>query len=185
MLENIYKETKEKMEKSIHFLIEELKGIRTGKAHPGLVENIQVDYYGSHLPLKQVASISAPEARLIVIQPWDKNALLPIEKAILSSNLGVNPTNDGKVIRLNLPQLTEEQRKNLSKLVHKKGEETRVAIRNIRHDVIARLEKLEEQEHLSEDDVERGRKEVQKITDEYIKKVDEIIAKKDKEIMEV
>lgn len=185
MIEDVYKITKEKMEKSIHFLIEELKGIRSGRAHSSLVENIQVEYYGSNVPLKQIATISVPETRLIVIQPWDKNALQDIEKALLSSEIGVTPSNDGKIIRLALPQLSEEQRQNLAKLVHKKGEECKIAIRNIRREANHSIDKIKDEGHISEDDVEKAHKEIQKFTDEYIKKVDEIVAKKVDEIMEV
>lgn len=185
MIEDVYKSTKEKMEKSIHFLIEELKAIRSGRAHPSLVENIQVDYYGSRLPLKQMATISVPESRLIVIQPWDKNALQSIEKALLTSELGVTPSNDGKIIRLALPQLSEEQREHLAKMVHKKGEDTKIAIRNIRREANNSVEKIKEEGHISDDVVEKSHKEIQKFTDDYIKRIDEIISNKTKEIMEV
>lgn len=185
MIEDVYKKTKEKMEKSIHFLIEELKGIRSGRAHSSLVENIQVEYYGSKVPLKQIATISVPETRLIVIQPWDKNALQDIEKALLASEIGVTPSNDGKIIRLALPQLSEEQRQNLAKVVHKKGEECKIAIRNIRREANHNIDKIKNEGHISKDDVEKAHKEIQKFTDDYIKKVDEIVAKKVDEIMEV
>ncbi len=185
MIEDVYKRSKEKMEKSIHFLVEELKGIRSGRAHSSLVENIYIEYYGSKVPLKQIASISVPESRLIVIQPWDKNALQEIEKALLSSEIGVTPSNDGKVIRLALPQLSEEQRQNLAKVVHKKGEECKVAIRNIRREANHEIEKIKNEGHISADEVEKAHKEIQKFTDEYVKKIDEIVDRKVDEIMEV
>lgn len=185
MIQDIYSSTKAKMEKSISFLIEECKGIRSGRAHASLVENIQVEYYGSKSPLKQIATINVPENRLMVIHPWDKNALQSIEKAILTSELGVTPSNDGKIIRLAFPQLSEEQRDNLAKIVHKKGEETKISLRNIRREANHEIEKLKEQGHISEDDLEKGHKEVQKFTDDYSKKVDEVITKKVADIKEV
>lgn len=185
MLDQIYQGTKEKMQKSLGILSDELKTIRSGKASPSLVENIGVEYYGNKTPLKQIASINAPEARLIIIQPWDKTVLPQIEKAILSSELGVTPSNDGKLVRLAFPSLNEEQRKNLSKVVHKIGEESKVSIRNIRRDQIHEIDKSLEAKKISEDDAEKGKKEIQKLTDEYIKKIDDILQMKIKEIMEI
>lgn len=173
------------MQKSLHVLSEELKTIRSGKASPSIVENVPVDYYGNKTPLKQIASIAAPESRVIIIQPWDKSALGDIEKAILASNLGITPSNDGKIIRLVFPSLNEEQRKNLSKVVHKIGEESKVSVRNIRRDYIHEIDKSEESKKISEDEAEKGRKELQKFTDDYIKKIDEVLNSKIKEIMEI
>ncbi len=185
MINDIINRAKTKMDKSIHTLIEELKNVRSGRVTPSLVEDIQVDYYGNKTPLKQMATISAPESRLIVIQPWDRSAVQAIEKAIQNSDLGVNPSDDGKVIRLAFPQLSEEQREHLSKLVHKRGEECKIAIRNIRREANHEIEKMEKEEHIPEDDAEKAKKEIQKITDEKVNKVDEIIKKKIDEIMEV
>ncbi len=185
MLNSIYQASKDKMQKTLHLLSEELKTIRSGKASPSIVENILVEYYGNKTPLKQIASIAAPENRVMIIQPWDRSALSDIEKSILASNLGITPSNDGKIIRLVFPSLNEEQRKNLSKVVHKIGEESKVSIRNIRRDYIHEIDKNEEGKKISEDDADKGRKELQKYTDDYIKKVDDILALKVKEIMEI
>ncbi len=185
MIKDIVNTAKDKMHKSIHALVEELKNIRSGRVTPSLVEDIMVDYYGNKTPLKQMASISAPEARLIVIQPWDRGAVPEIEKAIQASDLGVNPSDDGKVIRLAFPQLNEEQREHLSKMVHKRGEECKIAIRNIRRDANHEIDKIEKEEHISEDEAEKGKKDIQHLTDENIKEVDKIIKEKTDEIMEV
>lgn len=185
MINDIYEKTKQKMKKSISVMEEELKGLRSGRAHPSLVDNLHVDYYGSQVPLKQIATISVPEPRLIVIQPWDKNALGEIEKSLMSSEIGVTPANDGKIIRLVLPQLNEEQRKNLSKVVHKKGEDCKISIRNIRREANHEIEQIKDAGHISEDDVEKAHKEIQKFTDEYNNDIDKIISKKVEEIMEV
>lgn len=185
MLESIYKDVKEKMNKTIISLQNEFKIIRSGRAHPSMLDNIQVEYYGNMVPIKQIANITTPEMRLLVIQPWDKSVLGAIEKAILKSNLGITPNNDGKVIRLNLPQLTEEQRKNLAKIAHKKSEDFKVAIRNIRRDGNEAIKKIEKDGHISEDDTKYGLDEIQKITDEYIKKIDELLKQKEKEIMQI
>ena len=184
-LNSIYKETRHKMEVSLNVLKNEIKGIRSGRAHPSLVEDLPIDYYGTKTPLKQLASITVPEARLIVIQPWDRNSLSAIEKAILASDLGITPSNDGKVIRLNLPQLSEEQRNNLIRVVNKKAEEIRIAIRNVRREAIHEIESLLKEKLISEDDKKRAEKEVQKITDEFISKVNKIVKEKEEEIKEV
>jgi len=184
-LNSIYKETRHKMEVSLNVLKNEIKGIRSGRAHPSLVEDLPIDYYGTKTPLKQLASITVPEARLIVIQPWDRNSLSAIEKAILASDLGITPSNDGKVIRLNLPQLSEEQRNNLIRVVNKKAEEIRIAIRNVRREAIHEIESLLKEKLISEDDKKRAEKEVQKITDEFISKVNKIVKEKEEEIREV
>ncbi len=185
MINDIINTAKTKMHKSIETLIEELKNIRSGRVSPSLVEDIVVDYYGNKTPIKQMASISAPEPRLIVIQPWDRNASDEIKKAIQSSDLSITPSDDGKVIRLAFPQLTEEEREHLSKLVHKRGEECKIAIRNIRRDANHEIDKTEKADHISEDDADKGKKDIQKITDDKIKEIDEIIKNKTAEIMEV
>jgi ribosome recycling factor len=166
-------------------LKKEFASIRTGRASLALVDGIVVDYYGTPTPLPQVASLSVPESRQIAIQPWEKNLIPLIEKAILKSDLGLTPANDGKVIRINIPILTEERRKQLVKVVRKRAEESKVAVRNIRRDSNDELKKLEKEKHVSEDDVKKEQEEIQKITDMFIKKVDEIVEHKEKEIMEV
>ena len=157
--------------------------IRTGRASASLVEEIMIDYYGTSTPLNQLASISIPESRLITIQPWDPSVLGNIEKAILKSDLGLTPTNDGKIIRISIPALTEERRKELVKMVHKIGEEAKVAIRQIRRDANEKLKKMKKDKEISEDQFHRGQEEVQKNTDQFIQKVDEILKKKEEEIM--
>jgi ribosome recycling factor len=179
------KHTEESMHKSIENLKHELMGIRTGKANPGLLEGVRVMYYGQTVPLKQVANIAVPEPRLITIHPWEKAMVPEIEKAIRSSGLGLNPIIEGLVIRLPIPALTEERRKELVKLVKKYGEETRVAIRNVRRDSNERFRKLEKEHKISEDEMHTRQEEVQKMTDRFIKQVDEVIEGKEKEIMEV
>jgi ribosome recycling factor len=173
------------MHKSIENLKHELMGIRTGKANPGLLEGIRVMYYGQTVPLKQVANIAVPEARLITIHPWEKALVPEIEKAIRSSGLGLNPLIEGLVIRLPIPPLTEERRRELVKVVKKFGEETRVAIRNVRRDSNERFKKLEKEHRISEDELHTRQEEVQKMTDKFIKQVDEVVEGKEKEIMEV
>ncbi len=175
----------EKMEKSISVLKEELQSIRAGRANPALLDRIEVNYYGSPTPLKQIASVSAPEARLLVIQPYDASAISDIEKAIMQSDLGINPSNDGKLIRLAIPMLTEERRKQLQKIVKKMGEEIKVAIRNERREANDKLKKMQKNNELTEDDLKRAEDKVQKMTDSHVKQVDEMIAKKEAEILEV
>lgn len=175
----------EKMEGMIEHLKKELVGIRTARASMSLLDGIKVDYYGTPTPIKQIASLSTPDARLITVQPWDPNMINEIEKAILKSDLGLNPSNDGKIIRIPIPQLTEERRKDLVKLIKKIGEDTKISLRNIRRDVIDKSKKDQKEGSISEDDMERGHEEAQKLTDQYIHKVDEIIVKKEHEILEV
>ncbi|HCA41550.1 MAG TPA: ribosome recycling factor [Aminobacterium sp.] len=175
---------KEKMEKAVEHLKEEYIGIRTGRAHPGLVNDIKVDYYGTQTPIKQLATVSVPEARQIVIAPFDKSILKGIEKAIQASSLGINPQNDGEIIRLTLPELTKERRMELSKVVAKYAEEAKIAIRNLRRDTNDTLKKMEKDSLISEDDQRKYTKDVQDVTDEYIRKIDEILKNKDKEILE-
>ncbi len=185
MLKEVYKETEDRMKGAIQSLEEDLSGIRTGRAHPALVEKLAVDYYGTATPLMQLASISIPEPRSILIRPFDPSTLKTVERAILASDLGLTPNNDGKQIRLNLPPLTEERRRDLVKLVHNRVEEARVAIRNVRRDMIKDLRDFEQEKMISEDDLKRGEEEVQKITDNYIHETNAVGEKKEKEIMEV
>lgn len=176
---------KEKMQKTIGVLKEDLGVIRAGRANPSILDKIVVDYYGTPTPLKQMAGISATDPRTITVQPWDKSALKNIEKAILSSDLGFNPTNDGSVIRINVPQLTEERRKELVKLVSKTGEQAKVALRNSRRDANEKIKKIEKASEISEDDSKKAIEEVQEIIDDFTKQIDVIIEKKEKEIMEI
>jgi ribosome recycling factor len=185
MEREIRKKTTERMSSALEVLKKEFASIRTGRASLALVDGIVVDYYGTPTPLPQVASLSVPESRQIAIQPWEKNLIPLIEKAIMKSDLGLTPANDGKVIRINIPILTEERRKQLVKVVRKRAEESKVAVRNIRRDSNDELKKLEKEKHVSEDDVKKEQEEIQKITDTFIKKVDEIVEHKEKEIMEV
>lgn len=184
MIDRIYSEMKEKMEKSIALLSQELSKLRTGRASPALVESIRVDYYGSTLPLNQVATISIPEARLIIIQPWDKNALEAVEKAIYKSAIGLTPNNDGNVIRLSIPPLTTERRDELVRLAQKLGEDTKVAVRNVRREANNEIKKQEKDKQISEDNAHKAHDRIQKLTDDSIVKVDEHVRQKEKEIRE-
>lgn len=177
--------TEEKMKKSFDSMLREFSEISTGRANPHLVEGLHVDYYGTPTLLKQLASISVPDAHLIVIQPWDAAAIVEIEKTIIKSNLGINPSNDGKVIRLSIPQLSKERREDLVKVVHKMSEEGRVSLRTIRRDAKEALEKLEKDKAISEDDKFRAIDELQKLVDKYIARVDETLRNKEKEILGV
>ena len=185
MFTSLYKEAEERMQKTIYVYKDELQSIRAGRANPALLDKISVDYYGQITPLKQVGSISAPEPRLLVIQPWDPNLIPAIEKEILKSDLGLNPSNDGKVIRLVIPMLTEERRKELAKIVKKNSENAKVAIRNIRRDINDRIKKMEKDKEISEDDRRLGEEEIQKITDKYIEEIDSITKNKEDELMEI
>lgn len=178
------KDLKTRSEKTLEHLKGTLQGIRTGRAHPALVEDIKVDYFGTLTPIKNMGTVSVPEARQIVITPWDKSAMKAIEKAIQSSPLGINPQNDGECIRLNMPELTQARRVELSKIVSKTAEEARVAIRNIRRDAVEGLKRMEKEGKITEDDLKKYQKEAQDLTDSFIKKVDEMQAEKEKEIME-
>lgn len=182
--EETLKNAEIKMQKAIDFLKVELGSVRSGRANPGLVENIKVDYHGVLMPLNQVASISTPEARLIIIQPWERQILGGIEKAILKSDLGLNPNNDGNVIRLAIPQLTEERRNQLIKVVRRRVEEGRVGVRNIRREGMEKLRKLKESKELSEDEQKRAMDRLQHITDDFIKEVDRIAKNKESELLE-
>lgn len=175
----------DKMEKSLDVLLDEYASIRAGRANPHVLDRLRIDYYGIPTPIQQVGNVTVPEARMIVIQPWEKSLLKEIEKAILVSDLGINPTNDGNVIRLVFPELTEERRKDLAKDVKKKGEGAKVAIRNIRRDAMDSIKKMEKAGDISEDDLKQGEEKIQKITDKMIEKVDKAIETKTKEIMTV
>jgi ribosome recycling factor len=175
----------EKMEKSVSILKENINTVRAGRANPALLDKVVVEYYGTPTPLKGIANISVPDPRSLLISPFDPSSIHDIEKAISVANIGVNPANDGKVIRLQIPSLTEERRKELTKLVKKYGEESKVAIRNERRDANDHLKKLEKDSELTEDDLKAEEKEVQKKTDDTIKRIDEIIEAKEKEILEV
>ena len=185
MIKDLVRETRTRMEKTAQALIDELRGIRTGRASPALVERIMVEYYGTMTPLNQVATISAPEPRLLTIRPWEANMISPIEKAILKSDLGLTPTNDGKLIRLAIPRLSEERRRDLVKLVSNRLEEARVAVRNIRRDAIKDLREFEQEKLISKDDLKRGEEDIQKLTDRYIDELNETGESKEKEVMEV
>jgi len=184
MVKQLKEEVRNKMEKSLEALRHEFAQIRTGRASPALLDAVRVEYYGTTVPISHVASISTPEARLLVIQPWDKGMIPAIEKAILSSDLGITPSNDGTVIRLSIPPLTEERRKELVRIVRRLAEDARVAVRNIRRDAVERLRKAQKEGELSEDESRRAQKEVQDITDEYIAKVEEALTQKEAEILE-
>ena len=175
----------DKMEKSLDVLLDEYASIRAGRANPHVLDRLRIDYYGTPTPIQQVGNVTVPEARMIVIQPWEKSLLKEIEKAILVSDLGINPTNDGNVIRLVFPELTEERRKDLAKDVKKKGEGAKVAIRKIRRDAMDSIKKMEKAGDISEDDLKQGEEKIQKITDKMIEKVDKAIETKTKEIMTV
>jgi ribosome recycling factor len=185
MLDEQYKKTEEHMKKTLELLAHELAGIRTGKASPAILDTIKVNYYGQHVPVKQVANIAVPDARMITIQPWDRSLMHEIEKAIQASDLGLNPQNDGGTIRLPIPQLTEERRKDLVKVVKRIGEESKVAVRNVRRDTNERIKKLEKEHDISEDEMRAKQEAIQKLTDAYVKKVDEAVAAKEKEILEL
>jgi len=174
-----------KMEKTVATLRRELATLRAGRATPALLDKITVEYYGSATPVSQLANISVPEPRLLVIQPWDKKTMAEIERAILKSDLGLTPNNDGSVIRLAIPQLTEERRRELVKVVKKKSEETRVAVRNIRRDVNEELKKSEKNGELTEDELRKLQESMQKLTDKYIEEIEKVLVTKEKEIMEV
>jgi len=184
MLDEIYEDVKDRMQKTLTALDRDLKKVRTGRASTALLDGIRVDYYGTPTPLNQVASISVPEARLLLIQPWDSQVVGAIEKAILKSELGLTPMSDGKVIRIAIPPLSEERRKDLVKVVRKMAEENKVALRNIRRDANEMLKDLKKDKEISEDDFFRAQEEVQKITDDYIKNIDETVGVKEKEILE-
>lgn len=185
MLKDIYREAEVRMKGAIQALEEDLSGIRTGRASPALIERLQVDYYGTPTPLIQLASIGVPESRTLLIRPFDPASLKSIERAILASDLGLTPNNDGKTIRLNMPPLTQERRQELSKVVHNRVEEARIAVRNVRRDEMKDLQEFEKEKLLSEDERIRGEEELQKITDRFIEEINTVGERKEKEILEV
>lgn len=179
------KSAESKMNKAIVSLESDLASIRAGRANPAILDKVTVEYYGVQTPLAQVGTISVPEARTMIVQPWDISVLKEIEKAILASDIGINPNNDGKVIRLNFPPLTEERRKELSKGISKRGEEAKVAIRNIRRDSLEQFKKQKKANEITEDDLKDLEDQIQKLTDRFVKNIDTIVTAKEKEIMEV
>lgn len=185
MTADLFADAERRMQKAIDALKQDLAALRTGRASSALVERIQVEYYGTPTPLNQVASIAVPEARQIVIQPWDRKLLTDIEKAIQKSDLGINPNNDGQVIRLNIPPMTEERRRDLVKSLHKKLDEHKVAVRNIRRDVQDKLREREKKKEVSEDELKRSNERLQKLTDRFVDEMDKVGKSKEQEILEV
>ena len=184
-MKELYQEYDVKMQKTIEVVVSDFAGVRAGRANAAVLDKITVEYYGTETPIQQVASISTPDARTLVIQPWDGTLLKAVEKALLASELGINPQNDGKVIRLIFPQLTEERRKDLSKQVKKYAEDAKVAMRNIRRDGMDYVKKLKKNNEITEDDQKKAEKDLQDMLDKYIKKVDAALAAKDKELMSI
>ena len=184
-MDTVFAKTTERMEKCLDSLDRDFQTIRAGRANPKILNNVTVEYYGTPTPLNQLASISVPEARLLTIQPFDPSILKAIEKAINTSDIGINPQNDGKVIRLSFPQLTEEHRKQLVKDVSKRGEEAKVAIRNVRRDAMDDIKKLKKNNEITEDDQKDGEKKLQDLTDKYIKQVDTMVKKKEDEVLSI
>ncbi len=185
MIREIMQDAEDRMKKALDALRREYGTLRAGRANPSLLDKVSVDYYGVPTPVNQLANISAPEPRLLVIQPWDKSSLPTVEKAILKSDLGLTPSSDGQVIRIAIPQLTKERRSELVKVVKKKAEETKVAIRNIRRDANDHIKLMEKEHEVSEDDAKRAQEDIQKSTDKFIKEVDHVLEVKEQEIMEV
>ncbi len=185
MINEVYRETKEKMQKAIEHMDGELNTLRTGKASISLLDPVRVSAYGTESPLKQVSTVNVPDAKSIVVQPWDKNLIPAIEKGILAANIGLTPINDGKVIRINIPPLTEERRKELVRVAHQIAEEGRVAIRNIRRHVNDEIKELEKNHKIGEDEKFKAMETIQEFTDESIKKIDELLENKEKEITEI
>lgn len=185
MITDIQKNSKSRMDKTIKALADDLKSIRAGRANAGLLDKISVDYYGQMTPLNQVAGISVPEPRLLEIKPWDTSIISAIEKAIQTSDLGINPSNDGKIIRLQIPELTEERRRDLVKVVGKHSENAKVSIRNIRRDAMEEIKKAEKNKEISEDDKKDYEEEIQKLTDKYVKEIENIAKDKEQELMEI
>lgn len=184
-IEEMLASNEDKMKKTISYLREDLAGLRAGRATPALLNKIMVDYYGTPTPVNQVANVAVPEPRMIVITPWGKNMIKAISKAIMTSDLGLNPNTDGSVIRLNLPQLTEDRRKELVKTARKRTEEARVTVRGLRRDIIEGIKKAEKAKQVTEDDSKEGQENAQKLTDKMMKEIDKVIEAKEKEIMEV
>lgn len=184
-METVFAKTEERMGKAIDSLNHDYAAIRAGRANPGVLDKVEIDYYGVPTPINQVAAVSISEARVLVIQPWDKNMIQPIEKAIQASDIGINPMNDGNVIRLTFPALTEDRRREIAKEISKRSEEAKVAIRNIRRDGMDAIKKLKKDNEITEDDQKNGEEKLQKITDKKIKEIEEIAAAKEKEVMSV
>ena len=184
-METVFAKTKEKMEKCLTALERDYSAVRAGRANPAILDKVMVDYYGVPTPINQMAAVSVPEARLLVIQPWDASTLREIEKAINTADIGINPQNDGKVIRLTFPQLTEEHRKTLQKDISKRGEEAKVAIRNVRRDAMDDIKKLKKDNEITEDDQKDAEKKLQDITDDYVKQVEVITKKKEEEVLSI
>jgi ribosome recycling factor len=184
-MQETLKDCRERMDKALKGLEKDFAKLRTGRASTTLVEDINIDYYGTPTPLNQLASLSTPDSRTIAIQPWDRNAFADIEKAIIKSDLGLNPVNDGKLIRINIPPLTEERRKEMGKKAKKMAEDAKIVVRNIRRDENDDLKKKKNNKDLTEDEMHKGQEEVQKITDEYVEKIQETLDQKEKEIMEI
>lgn len=182
-LKTIYSDTKDRMEKSVEHLLTELAKVRTGRATPALLDSVKVDYYGTKTPLSQIASVSAPEPRLLVVQPWEKNLIPEIEKEIVAADLGLNPSNDGTLVRIPIPELSDERRQNLLKMVKKSCEEARVAIRNVRRDANDSIKKLEKEHEISEDNSHDAVEKIQEFTNDHIKQVDGFLEKKEKELL--
>ena len=185
MLADIQKDARNRMSKSLDALRHELAKIRTGRAHPSLLEHVHVDYYGSEVPIGQAASVTVEDARTLSVTPWDKNMVSVIERAILTSDLGLNPSTAGQVIRIPLPPLTEERRKDLGRIVHQEGENAKIAIRNIRRDANHHIKELLKEKDISEDDERKAEQDIQTVTDVAVKKVDEIVAEKEQELLEI
>lgn len=185
MIEEIKKDAAERMGKSVDSLKGEMSKVRTGRAHPSLLQHLSVSYYGSATPLNQVAAINVGDARTLVVTPFEKTMVQTVEKAIMESDLGINPATAGTTIRVPLPPLTEERRRDLTKVVRAEAESARIAVRNIRRDAISDIKELEKEKEISEDDMHRGEDQIQKITDEYIAKVDAALAEKEKDLMEI
>jgi ribosome recycling factor len=183
--ESTLKDADHKMKRAVEVTREEFSGVRTGRATPAILNRVTVDYYGTPTPMNQLASFSVPEPRLLMIQPYDRNAMAAMEKAIMQSDLGLTPSNDGQVIRLSFPQLTEERRKELIRVVHQRAEEGRVSVRNVRRHAKDDLERLKKDGQISEDDLNRSEKELQRLTDQHVEEIDELLSHKEKELMEV
>ena len=184
-MDAVFTKTKDKMEKCLDALNRDYKAVRAGRANPAILDRVTVDYYGTPTPINQMAAISVPEPRMLMIQPWDASTLKDIEKAINTAEIGINPSNDGKVIRLAFPALTEERRKELVKDISKRGEEAKVAVRNVRRDAMDDIKKLKKDNEITEDDQKNGEKKLQDITDSYIKKVEEMVKKKEDEVLSI
>jgi ribosome recycling factor len=184
-MDNVINETKQSMDKALESLRHELAKLRTGRASISILDDVRVEYYGNLTPLNQVATLGVPDARTITIQAWDQTAVQPIEKAIQKSGLGLNPVNDGKIIRVPIPPLNEERRRDLVKVVHQHSEQCKVSVRNARRDANEHLKKLQKDKEITEDDMHKGQKQVQELTDNFIKKIDETVEHKEKDIMEV